>query len=87
MKLKESLYASSIRKLINKLPNELPNDLRLSILGKLQNFMSIEPSIQSPQKKYILGTGAQTVRKNRYQSFSVFSKFALFLNFSQSILQ
>ena len=44
------------------------------ILGKSQNCMGIQPSVQCPQ------------RKSRYQSFHVLFNFVLFLNFSQHIL-
>ena len=74
------------------LAHGLPNDLRLRILQskemseKLKKFIGTQTFAQSTLQKYIFGTSAQTVRKNRYHFFFVLSNFAWFLYFSQNIL-
>ena len=48
---------SSIVKFVHELPHKLPNDFRLTIIGNLeisgksQNWLGVEPSVQSPFEK------------------------------------
>ena len=57
------------------LAHRLPYDLRLRILqskemsGKLKKFIGTQSPAQCLLQKYISGTTAQTVRKNRYHFF------------------
>ena len=69
------------------LAHRLPNDLRLRILQskemseKLKKFIGTQSFAKSPLQKYIFGTSAQTVRKNRYHLFFLLSNFSWFLVF------
>ena len=46
------------------------------MFAKSPNYMGAESSVYSLPQKQVFVTGAQKIRKNQYQSFSVLSHFA-----------
>ena len=59
----------------------------MAILGKPPAWGHSLVSSLPTEQKQAFGTGAQKIRKTRYQSFLALSKFAWSLNFSYNILE